>query len=205
MLGLLLLGMGNWHASYAHPGGLNANGCHSNRNTGSYHCHGNSSVSSRASSFESVSSYGRMQARVISVSDGDTIRVSTSGQNITVRLACIDAPEMAQSPYGPQAKDQLKALIPLETSVLLSVQRRDRYGRSIAEVFKGNQSINQSLVSSGAAFLYWKYIAKCDLNSYTLAERQARANGRGVWNQPGGTMRPWVYRKIRRSFSTNNR
>ncbi|WP_397533408.1 YHYH domain-containing protein [Roseateles sp.] len=25
--------------SYAHPGGLNAEGCHNNRKTGDYHCH----------------------------------------------------------------------------------------------------------------------------------------------------------------------
>jgi Excalibur calcium-binding domain len=25
----------------AHPGGLNAQGCHNNRKTGDYHCHGN--------------------------------------------------------------------------------------------------------------------------------------------------------------------
>lgn len=27
-------------AAYAHPGGLNAEGCHNNRKTGQYHCHG---------------------------------------------------------------------------------------------------------------------------------------------------------------------
>jgi hypothetical protein len=27
-------------ASHAHPGGLNAEGCHNNRKTGEYHCHG---------------------------------------------------------------------------------------------------------------------------------------------------------------------
>jgi hypothetical protein len=33
----------------AHPGGLNAEGCHNNRNTGGYHCHrGNSASGSRA-------------------------------------------------------------------------------------------------------------------------------------------------------------
>jgi hypothetical protein len=26
--------------SHAHPGGLNAEGCHNNRKTGDYHCHG---------------------------------------------------------------------------------------------------------------------------------------------------------------------
>ena len=27
---------------FAHPGGLNAEGCHNNRKTGDYHCHGRS-------------------------------------------------------------------------------------------------------------------------------------------------------------------
>lgn len=27
-------------AAWAHPGGLNAEGCHNNRKTGDYHCHG---------------------------------------------------------------------------------------------------------------------------------------------------------------------
>jgi len=27
-------------SAQAHPGGLNAEGCHNNRRTGSYHCHG---------------------------------------------------------------------------------------------------------------------------------------------------------------------
>jgi hypothetical protein len=27
-------------AAHAHPGGLNAEGCHNNRKTGEYHCHG---------------------------------------------------------------------------------------------------------------------------------------------------------------------
>lgn len=34
----------------AHPGGLNAEGCHTNRKTGEYHCHRGGASSSRASS-----------------------------------------------------------------------------------------------------------------------------------------------------------
>jgi len=33
----------------AHPGGLNAEGCHNNRKTGDYHCHRSPSVSSSTS------------------------------------------------------------------------------------------------------------------------------------------------------------
>ena len=197
LLGLLLFGVGDRPPSHAHGGGLNANGCHSNRTTGSYHCHGQRSGPSSAGSLDSAFLSGRVNARVVSVGDGDTIRVSASGQNITVRLACIDAPEMAQVPYGVQARDQLRALLPRGTSVLLAVQTTDRYGRSVAEIFKGSQNINQSLVSSGAAFVYWKYIGRCDRNAYGSAESMARAHGRGIWNVPGGVVRPWMYRRLR--------
>jgi endonuclease YncB( thermonuclease family) len=35
-------------------------------------------------------------ATVLSVGDGDTIRVSDGAKRVTIRLACIDAPETAQ-------------------------------------------------------------------------------------------------------------
>ncbi|CAK6699056.1 hypothetical protein ICNINCKA_02564 [Synechococcus sp. CBW1107] len=43
-------------------------------------------------------------ATVLSIGDGDTIRVLEDGKRITVRLACIDDPEMAQAPYGAQSR-----------------------------------------------------------------------------------------------------
>ena len=41
-----------------------------------------------------------VKATVLSIGDGDTIRVRQAGKALTVRLACIDAPESAQTPYG---------------------------------------------------------------------------------------------------------
>jgi len=43
-------------------------------------------------------------ATVLSIGDGDSLRVSTGGRAITIRLACIDAPETAQNPWGQQAR-----------------------------------------------------------------------------------------------------
>jgi endonuclease YncB( thermonuclease family) len=37
-------------------------------------------------------------ATVLSVGDGDTLRVVEGSKRLTIRLACIDAPEMAQPP-----------------------------------------------------------------------------------------------------------
>ena len=39
-------------------------------------------------------------AEVLSIGDGDTLTVTEGSQTIKVRLACIDAPETSQSPYG---------------------------------------------------------------------------------------------------------
>ena len=90
-------------------------------------------------------------ATVLSIGDGDTISVLERGQKLKVRLACIDAPETAQSPYGMASRNQLKALLPLGSTVSLRVQVVDRYGRSVAEVI-GRGTINLAMVQSGQAF-----------------------------------------------------
>ncbi|MCP9824903.1 thermonuclease family protein [Synechococcus sp. EJ6-Ellesmere] len=73
-------------------------------------------------------------ATVLSIGDGDTIRVLEDGKRITVRLACIDAPELAQSPFGQQTRQNLQTRLPIGTPVTLAVKGIDRYGRPVAEV-----------------------------------------------------------------------
>ena len=47
-------------------------------------------------------------ATVLSIGDGDSISVLERGKKLKVRLACIDAPETAQSPYGMASRNQLR-------------------------------------------------------------------------------------------------
>ena len=132
-------------------------------------------------------------ATVLSIGDGDTISVLEGGQKLKVRLACIDAPETAQSPYGLASRNQLKALLPLGSTVSLRVQAVDRYGRSVAEVI-GKGIVNLAMVQSGQAFVYRQYLGRCDRGAYLAAERQAQAQRLGVWAVPGGITRPWDFR-----------
>ena len=142
--------------------------------------------------------------KVLSVGDGDTIRVTTpSGANrTTVRLACIDAPETSQIPYGNDARQALQAQLPIGTEVSLRTKATDRYGRTVAEVLKGTTNTNQILVATGAAFVYWQYIEGCDRETYSRLENEARLKRLGVWAVSGGIQRPWDYRRDEKSFSS---
>ena len=140
---------------------------------------------------------------VLSIGDGDTITVTEGSRRIKVRLACIDAPETSQSPYGMESRKALQVLLPIGSQVTLNSKATDRYGRSVAEVFKGSANINQSLVGSGNAFVYWQYIGGCDRQTYARLENDARLKKMGVWGVPGGIQRPWDYRKSRKGSSTS--
>jgi endonuclease YncB( thermonuclease family) len=138
-----------------------------------------------------------LSATVLSIGDGDTIRVRQAGKALTVRLACIDAPETAQSPYGQQARTYLQQRLPIGREVSLDIKTTDRYGRSVAEVFSG-VNINLALVEDGQAFAYRQYLSGCDAKAYLEAEARASRARQGVWQVKDGITRPWDFRRGRR-------
>ncbi len=137
-----------------------------------------------------------LKAEVLSIGDGDTIRVRQGGRAITVRLACIDAPETAQNPYGRQARSYLQQRLPIGREVILHVKTTDRYGRTVAEVIS-DININLAMVEDGQAFVYRQYLGGCDAKEYLDAEYRARRRRYGVWQVEGGITRPWEFRKGR--------
>jgi micrococcal nuclease len=150
--------------------------------------------------------------KVISVGDGDTIRVefaTTKPANnpntdilqisyapATVRLGCIDAPELKQQPWGTKSRDRLKQLLPVGKTVQIREITKDRYGRMVAEVYLGKQSINLQLVQEGAAVIYRQYFNGCAATAkqFEQAEAAAKKKKLGFWNQANPVM-PWDFRK----------
>ena len=116
-------------------------------------------------SFENAKS-----AQVVSVGDGDTIRVSEGSRRITVRLACIDAPETSQRPWGASSTSLLRQLTPIGSEVALRIQTTDRYGRTVAELLNWRGNVNQQMVQAGQAFAYRKYLRQCDAEKYLQLE-----------------------------------
>jgi micrococcal nuclease len=134
------------------------------------------------------------QAKVIRVSDGDTIVVRTHDSTVKIRLAQIDAPELSQ-PWGEKSRQALKTLLSGKTIIVLS-QGYDRYGRTIAELNVGDRNINQDMVARGAAWAYRDYLHDAKI---LALEADARGRGDGLWALPiGQRIAPWDYRAQRR-------
>ena len=150
-------------------------------------------ILSTLASQASARAEAHFRARVVSIGDGDTIRVRHGGKVETIRLACIDAPEMAQVPYGDQARRYLQMRLLLEQEVTIHPFNTDRYGRTVAEVI-GDINLNLALVEDGQAFVYPKYLGQCDAREYLDAEYRASRHRFGIWRVPGGIERPWLFR-----------
>jgi endonuclease YncB( thermonuclease family) len=134
---------------------------------------------------------------IVSVGDGDTVRVRTADTTLTVRLICVDAPELKQRPYGQSSANRLKQLLPVGQSVTLQVVDTDRYGRSVAKVYTGSTSINLALVQEGQAVVYRQYLGGCpELRDRLLsAEANAKQRRLGLWAQANPVM-PWDFRHL---------
>jgi endonuclease YncB( thermonuclease family) len=121
----------------------------------------------------------------------------SNGQKVTVRLACIDAPETAQGQSGADATQMLKQLLS-NGSLELRPQTIDKYGRTVAEVYAGGRNVNLELVRLGLAYAYRDYLRGCDANAYLDAESQAGRYRQGVWRW-SNEVKPWDFRKQQRS------
>lgn len=122
-------------------------------------------------------------ATVISISDGDTFTAQVADKQVKVRMACIDAPEKKQAPWGSLATATLKSKIAPNDIVFLQIQNQDRYGRLVSEVFDDGKSVNLDLVRNGIVVVYHEYLQKCDKDAYVEAENAAKAEKRNFWSQ----------------------
>jgi endonuclease YncB( thermonuclease family) len=130
-------------------------------------------------------------ARVVGVSDGDTLTVLDSVKVQTkIRLHGIDAPESSQD-FGTRAKETLSGKV-FGKEIRLVKRDVDRYGRVVADVFVGERLINRELVAEGWAWHYVKYAPKDD--ALAKAEKEARAAKRGLWAD-AAPVAPWDFRK----------
>ena len=138
-------------------------------------------------------------ARVVHVTDGDTVKVQGPGLPVErVRLLGIDAPEMDQD-FGKVARRVLADKVE-GREVLLHTHGRDRYGRVLAELVLDGVDVNLAMVREGLAWHYAHYAADQfpgDAARYARAQADARALRTGLWAYPN-PVPPWDWRRRKR-------
>ena len=101
------------------------------------------------------------QVVITSCYDGDTCTSSTGEK---IRLACIDTPELRGKHADPvpakEARDYLRELVVGRKAAIRRITT-DRFGRTVAELFVDGSNVQQELVASGHASIYWHYAAQC--------------------------------------------
>ncbi len=99
--------------------------------------------------------------RIKSCYDGDTCTTSTGEK---VRLACIDTPELRGRKADPvpakAARDHLRGMVSGREVTIRRITT-ERYGRTVAELFVNGTNVQQAMVASGHAEIYWRYADPC--------------------------------------------
>lgn len=120
-------------------------------------------------------------ARVVEVVDGDTIRVEVDGEQESVRLIGINAPERGEC-LSDEATDRLRDLVtgqPVEFAV--DRTDRDQYGRLLRHVEVGGVDVGAELVRSGLALAREYPPDTTRVDAYAEAQRAAEEAGVGMW------------------------
>ena len=119
-----------------------------------------------------------MKATVIDVIDGDTLRVSYYDLPITLRISCIDAPELRKN-MGVKSREFLLETLK-DKEISFEVLRRDAYNRYIADVKHDEKRIDETMVEAGLAYHWVKY---SNNNLLFDLERQAQSLKIGIWTE----------------------
>jgi endonuclease YncB( thermonuclease family) len=133
-----------------------------------------------------------VQARVVSITDGDTFRALIGNQNVPIRMADYDSPERDQ-PYGREATAELTKLL-ADGAVQLEVRGSGGFGRTAARVFVGDGDVNFEMVRRGGGWFDPEYAKDEELYIVENAARDAKV---GLWALPlEKRIEPWEWRKL---------
>jgi micrococcal nuclease len=110
---------------------------------------------------DTFAKYSNIRGKVSKVVDGDTIGILWQDNEYRIRMVGIDTPELHylgkdQGPWAVAAQEHLAMLIPVGTSVTVSLkgEKCDHYGRILGEVFWSKQNINDLMLADAYAVNY---------------------------------------------------
>lgn len=146
----------------AHPGKTDANGCHTNKRTGVYHCHNKGTKTTAPAKKKEQTDFKDVQ--LLSVQDGDTFKIHLSCdkevlcQQISVRVKGIDTPEIkskdkCEKETAKKAKKFTENFLKSGKINLLNCER-DKYFRLLCDVEVNKESLSKKLLAEKLAIKY---------------------------------------------------
>lgn len=142
---------------------------------------------------KALSSAPVSSGRISAISDGDTVRVTSSdGTDLgRIRLLGINAPELGHDGqsgqcWAAQARDTLSRIVPVGSTVQLVADPtqadRDVYGRPLRYLVQDGLDVQEALLRQGAAHPFWPAGAGTRAPLYDLALTDAQQAQRGLWS-----------------------
>ncbi|MCM3610630.1 thermonuclease family protein [Planococcus sp. MERTA32b] len=140
-------------------------------------------------SIDTGGSSGQIPVEVLSVIDGDTIRILYEGKETPVRYLLIDTPEtnhprFGEQPLGKEATEENRRLIESgDVSIEFDVgDRLDDYGRLLAYLYVDGESVQQQLLETGHARVAYVFPPNTRyLEDFKEAEQSAKEQELGIW------------------------
>ncbi len=128
---------------------------------------------------------------LVSVVDGDTIKIKYNGSNESVRFLLVDTPEtnhprLGKQPYGEEAKKFTKQLLEDQKYVYLEfdVSYRDKYNRLLAYVYtKDGINVQEELLKNGLARVAYIYEPNTKhVDWFESVQKTAQKQAIGIWS-----------------------
>lgn len=130
----------------------------------------------------------KIKAKVIQITDGDTIKVQSEWIIHTLRIVWFDAPEITTTRYwyiecyGQEAVNYLKNYLPINAEVEIIYHWGDKYNRDLAEIFYKNISIAEIMIKNGHGWVYRDGIQPSNYEELLRFENIAKNNKIGIWS-----------------------
>lgn len=127
---------------------------------------------------------------VLSVTDGDTIRIDYNGTDTPIRLIGIDTPENVDPRttvqcFGEESSDYLKSIL---TGKQVSIESdptqsdRDKYDRLLRYVYLDGKDVGLQIIANGYGHEYTYNIPYQKQSEYKTAEKTAETSNLGLWS-----------------------
>lgn len=139
-------------------------------------------------------SKNRIDVEVVSIMDGDTIKVKYDGETKKVRYLLVDAPEMyhkqlGEQPFGREAQTRNREILnnAKQVSIEFDVgEHEDKYGRLLAYIYADGKSVQEQLIREGLVRVGYIYEPNTtNVKAFEKIQDEAKSSRKGIWQYDG--------------------